>query len=220
MTGRRATPLARTVAVLALLGAAAPAASQEIAGMAVGPEGQPLVGTPVVLHRVGGEGGAFVATDTTAENGTFRFGIEPPDSAIYFAAIRYEGRLYVGPAARAGMEPVTGYVLRVEPGTEVGAFGTGIAGPATPAAVSAVSTRAAGSNDTGAVLLVALLALSTVAVFIVAAPRYRRRRTREALVEVATVENRLAGGEPGDPAERGELEARRDALRELLAPRG
>ncbi|NIQ56401.1 MAG: hypothetical protein GWN85_23900, partial [Gemmatimonadetes bacterium] len=58
--------------------------AQELAGVALGPDGEPLAGVPVVLHRVGGGSGAFVATDTTTEEGGFQFALAA-DSAVYFA---------------------------------------------------------------------------------------------------------------------------------------
>ncbi|NIP78201.1 MAG: hypothetical protein GWM90_02960 [Gemmatimonadetes bacterium] len=218
---RSGAPLARWTLLLALLVVLrpAPGAAQEIAGMAVGPEGEPLAGVPVVLHRVGEGGGAFVATDTAGPDGTFHFAIESPDSAIYFAVVRYEGRMYVGPAAQAGAEPVTGYVLRVEPAAEAGAVGAALSGraPAMPPARPASRTGDAASNDIGAIVLVALLGLSTATAFLVAAPRYRRRRTREALVEIAGIDRRL--DDPEFDGDRADLRQRRDALREQLAPR-
>jgi hypothetical protein len=198
-----------------LVATAAPGGGQQVAGLAVGPDGQGLVGIPVVLHRVGGGTGALVATDTSGPDGTFHFEIATPDSAVYFAAVRYEGRLYVGPAIQAGADPVTGYILRVEPRSEAGAVGAALSRGAAPARPAA-QTRDAGS-DLGAFLLVGLLALAAATAFIVAAPRYRERRTRETLVELAGIENRL--DDPDGEPDREALQSRRDSLRERLAPR-
>lgn len=210
-SARTALPL-----VLLVVGAATPAAGQRIVGMAVGPDGEALAGVPVVLHRVGGGTGALVATDTSGPDGTFRFQIATPDSAIYFAAVRYEGQLYVGPAIEAGADSVTGYVLRVEPGSEAGAVGSALS-RAAPRARPAAQTRASPDSDFGAFLLVGLLALAAAVMFMVAAPRYRERRTREALIELAGIENRLDDAGPDDDTE--DLRSRRDSLREQLAPR-
>ncbi|MGK7311080.1 MAG: hypothetical protein ACN0LA_02480 [Candidatus Longimicrobiales bacterium M2_2A_002] len=220
----RALPL-RTVlvlaAVLAALATASTASAQEIAGVALGPDGEPLVGAAVVLHRVGTGGGAVAGRDTTGPNGEFSFPLATSDSSVYFAAVRYQERLYVGPAAEGGGEPVTGYVLQVGPESEIGAVGAALGGAAGPPPARARPSRATRQtdSDTGALLLVALLAVSAAAAFIFTAPRYRRRRTREAVIEVAGIENRLADpGEALDAEERERLEARRDQLKEQLAP--
>ena len=205
--------------VLGLLCAAAGADGQQLTGVALDPQGEPLAGQAVVLHRVGGGGGAFVATDTTAADGSFRFLLESPDSAVYFAAIRYEGRMYIGPAVQGGgTDPITEYALLVEPGAEAGAVASALSGqaPAPSAAMPSVRTTRGASSDTGALLLVALLALAAAATFIVAAPRHRRQRTRDAVIELARLENQLADGEEGD---RDRLVSERDRQRERLVPR-
>lgn len=187
--------------------------------MALGPEGEPLTAVPVVLHRVGGGGGAFVATDTTTPEGRFRFALDQGDAAIYFVALRYGDRMYIGPAVESGGDPVTGYVLRVEPGSEAGAVASALSGqgvtgppPRTPARTGPAS------SDTGAFVLVGLLALAAVAAFIIAGPRYRQRRMRQSLIQLATVENALA--DPVGDEDRERLQATRDRLRKQLAPGG
>lgn len=192
--------------------------AQELTGVALGPDGAPLPNVPVVLHRVGGGGGAFVGTDTTSREGGFRFALEPGDSAIFFAALRYDGRVYIGPTVPAGGEPVSDYVLRVEPGSEAGAVANALGGSAPPAAgARPVEQTGAGDSDAGAFILIGLLAVSTVAAFLFAAPRYRHRRTRDAVIHLAATENALAGAE--DLEERARLETTRDRLRKQLAPR-
>lgn len=207
--------------VVAAIGpvATAPAAGQELSGRALGPDGEPLGHIPVVLHRVGEEGGAFVATDTTNPEGRFRFMFEADDSAVHFVALRYEDRMYIGPAVHGGGDPGD-YVVRVEPGSEAGAIASALSGPrsATPAGSPTVGAGAgtARGSDEGAFILVGLLALAATGAFLIAAPRYRRNRTRDALIELATAENALAGGD--DPEERARWEAIRDRLRKQLAP--
>lgn len=209
-----------------LAGQPAGAAAQGIGGVALGPDGEPLVGVPVLLHRVDAGGGAMAGTDTTGPDGAFDFRLESADSALYFAALRYEGQLYVGPGTPAGSEPVTDYVLQVSPSTEVGAVGAAMTGPpgagmgAPAPARPAQSTRSGGSSDAGAIWLVALLALAAAAAFIYTAPRYRRRRTRDALIELAGIENRLAApASTLSEGEREQLEERHARLKEQLAPR-
>lgn len=194
------------------------AGAQELSGVALGPEGEPLTDVPVVLHRVGGGGGAFVATDTTTPEGRFRFALDQGDVAIYFVALRYDNRMYIGPAVEGGGDPVTDYVLRVEPGSEAGAVASALSGQgATRPSTPPPGRTGPKSSDTGAFILVGLLALAAVAAFIIAAPRYRQRRMRQSVIELATVENALA-----DPSveDRERLLATRDRLRKQLAPGG
>lgn len=203
---------------LALALVAAPAVAQEVTGVALGPDGEPLVGVTVVLHGVGAGGGAMAGTDTTGAQGEFSFDLPDGDTNVYFAALRYEGSLYVGPAIEPGTGPVTGYVLQVEPTAEVGAVGAALSNATSPP--PAQPRPASGSSsDTGALLLVAALALTAAAVFVFTAPRYRERRTRESVMEVARIENQLAeASQELDPEERQRLEARRDQLKEQLSP--
>jgi hypothetical protein len=207
------------VALLALL-APAGAGAQEVRGVAVGPEGEPLPDMVVALHRIGDAGaGASVASVTTDEDGRFRFEVATADSALYFAAMRYGERMYIGPPAMAGVERVTGYVLAADPSAEAGAVAAALSAPpraASGAAAQSSRQGAAGQGSEAALWLAALLALGAAAIFITSAPRYRRRRTRETLVELATLENQLAAGP--DPEDRGDMVRRRDQLRERLAP--
>jgi len=212
------------VLMLCALPTAAPA--QEVAGVALGPHGEVLPDVVVALHRIGEMGGgANVASVTTDSEGRFRFDIEVADSAMYFAAMRYADRMYIGPPALGGVERVTDYVLVAEPAAEAGAVasalsgdggGMGGVGGMGAAMPRAVPGSAGTAGDERALWLVALIALTAAGLFITTAPRYRRRRTRDALVEVATVENRLAE-DPSDD-ERQELLRRRHQLRERLAP--
>jgi hypothetical protein len=209
--------------ILAALILAAPAEirAQEVRGVAVGPQGEPLADVVVALHRIGDMGaGANVASTTTDQDGRFQFDVTAADSALYFAAMRYDERLYIGPPAMAGIERVTGYVLAADPAAEAGAVASALARPPgamAGGAAQAPRTGATGQGGSGAALwLAALLALTAAAVFIITAPRYRRRRTREALVEIATLENELASGV--ETGERSEIVRRRDQLRERLAP--
>jgi hypothetical protein len=212
-------------AVVAALAAAALASvagleAQEVRGVAVGPGGEPLPGVVVALHRIGDMGaGANVASTTTDQDGRFEFQVATPDSALYFAAMRYGEALYIGPPAMAGAERVTGYVLAADPSAEAGAVASALSRPPGALPATGAQPRAAPPRQGGggpALWIAALLALAAAAVFITTAPRYRRRRTREALVELATLENALAAGSPA--ADQTEIVRRRDQLRERLAP--
>lgn len=216
---------AAILALGALLGSPGVARAQQVDGVALGPDGAPLPDVTVALHRVGGTGGASVASATTDDAGRFQFVIEVRDSAVYFAAMRYGERMYIGPAIPGGGADVEGYELRAEPGSEAGVVagalsGTGMSGMtggASGGMGAAVAQPGGGSSDAGAYWLVAILALAAAAVFVTTAPGYRRRRTRDALIELATVENQMASGVAGE--ERQQLEERRARLRGRLAPR-
>lgn len=223
---RSALGLPAALAMAALLAVAPGLRAQEIRGVALGPDDEPLADVPVALHRVGGGSGAFAGATTADADGRFRFRIEPGDSALYFAAMRYDGRMYIGPPVRAGTGDVPDYELRAVPDAEAGAVASALSGgaiggtPGAPAPGSGLPVRPArqgGPDDTGALWLVAILAVVAAGIFVVTAPGYRRRRTRDALIELATVENRLADGP--DEAERERLARRRDSLRGRLAPR-
>lgn len=196
--------------------------AQEVQGVAVGPHGEPLGDVVVALHRIGDAGGANVASATTDADGRFRFEVQVPDSALYFAAMRYSDRMYIGPPAMAGVERVTDYVLAVDPAAEAGAVASVLSGDmgrglqAPPAQAPSAAPTGSSAGD-AALWIVGLLALTAAALFMMTAPRHRRRRTRDALLELATVENRLAE-EPGDD-ERQQLLGRRHQLRGRLAPR-
>ena len=213
--------LALTAAALA---APAAATAQEIAGVAVDAAGQPLAEVPVALHRVGGGGGASVAAATTDADGRFRFTIEALDSAVYFVAMRHDGRMYIGPPARGGAERVSGYVLRAAPEAEAGAVASALSGEAggplppdhPPLGAAQGPGPGAPGGDTGAAWLVVVLAVVVAAVFVTTAPGYRRRRRREMVMELARIENRLAAAGP-ETDSAADLR-RRDALRERLAP--
>lgn len=221
-------PRGRAGLSLALLlvaaGAAAiPAAGQEIAGLALDSAGRPLARVPVALHRIGGGGGATVAATTTDAEGRFRFALDTADSAVYFVAMRHEGRLFIGPPARGGADAITDYVVRADPASEAGAVASALSGSGAPPPGAAspsgqgIGASAGPQGGAGAVWFVVLLAVAVAVVFLTTAPAYRERRKREMLLELASIETRMAAGpEQGDPADR----RRRDALRGRLAPPG
>lgn len=210
-------PRAPATALLALLLGAGPLAAQEIAGVAMDSTGRPLPEVPVALHRVGGGSGATVAATTTDAEGRFQFFIEVVDSAVYFVAMRHADRMYIGPPARGGVERITDYEVRADAGSEAGAVASALSGDAPLRPMTPPGTPQPSSSGAGAVWFVGILALVVAVVFVTTAPTYRRRRKREALVELATLENRLAGSGTGADAE---ADRRRlAALRERLAPR-
>lgn len=203
--------------LLLLLGLAAPAAAQHISGLALGPDGGPLPNVPVALHRVGGSANASVATRTTDARGRFTFEIEVADSAVYFAAIRHEGRLYIGPPVRGGSGRVSEYEIRAEPSYEAGAVASALS--RSVPGVGGMQRLPRGGSGTGSAAVagvLGLLALAMVVTFLAVAPGYRRKRRRELVLELASIENRLADA---DRTPEAGLEQRRQQLRERLEPR-
>ncbi|MFW6205793.1 MAG: hypothetical protein ACOC5I_01010, partial [Gemmatimonadota bacterium] len=93
--------LVLALAIALTLFVAGSLAAQDVAGVALGPDGEPLAEFPVLLHRVGGAGGAMAGTDTTTATGEFRFALPAGDSAVFFVTLRYDDDLYVGPAVMA-----------------------------------------------------------------------------------------------------------------------
>ncbi len=215
MNARQSAFAFLTLALLAL--PAAGAGAQQLEGVALGPDGQPLADQPVLLHRVDASGGALAATDTTDANGQFSFQLDGNDQSAYFAALRFDDEIYIGPPAQ-GDQDIGDYVLEVSPSASISAMTGGMTGGGMPPAQNPTTMPPSGeSSDLGALWLVALLAVGAAAAFVFTAPRYRRRRTREALVELGTLENRLVGDDLSD-AERKRLAARRARLKEQLAP--
>lgn len=104
----------------------------DVRGVVVDPEGDPVPGLAVALHRVGDEGGAQVALGETDAEGRFAIPVAlPADSAIYFATTRYNGRLHVGtpfrgPIADAGEQLIS---LNAAENPPVGAPGAGATPP-------------------------------------------------------------------------------------------
>lgn len=116
----RAYPRLRR-ACLALAGAllacstASAQADLHVTGRVVGPDGTPLAGQSVVLHRVDAAGGATIADATSGDDG--RFELNAPgvadSSAVFFIAARYEGELYIAPPFRAGESSMAEQLVRV-----------------------------------------------------------------------------------------------------------
>lgn len=184
-------------------------------GVIVDSLGGPLAGMPVALHRVSVEGGANVDQTASDAEGRFAFSIDMAgDSALYFAATRAGSFLYVGPPIRGGSSPEE-YVLIVGP--EGNRIPTGGLSPAGAAPASG-PTPPARSFDEGAagtaVLLTAVVVMLAALVFGVRWSRRRRERgRREALLELAQLEERsVTQADPADPV----LAERRQNLRRQI----
>jgi hypothetical protein len=177
-------------------------------------EGRPVVGIEVALHRVTPAGGATVARGTTAADGGFVLpipGIDDGEDAIYFAATRLDGRLYIGELFRRDPPAGTYEILAAGPGMQgvergppdLALPGSGQAGPARWPLVAGVT------------LLLALGCGLTIRSATGDARRARRQRTL--LLEIASLDEALArrGGDT-DPDEHEQYLRHRARLQDRL----
>ena len=135
--------LQRSVLTLAgCLALAVPAAAQQrdtisLEGRVLGPEGEPLAGQVVVLHRVAQGSGATIAADTSRADGRFTLaagGFPSSPDATYFVAARYRGELYIGAPFRPPLPPDVDYTVQVGvPGTSATALMGAASAPGSPA---------------------------------------------------------------------------------------
>lgn len=211
----RGSLLAVAGGLLAVHAAAAQGAALQ--GQVVGPDG-PVTGLDVALHRVTPEGGANIDEATTDDDGRFTFAVKfsMADSAVYFAAVRMDDELYVGTPIRE--VPAEPYVIRVGPGAA--SVPMGGAGPVN--GMAAPPPEQGGSNTgTLAVFLVIGLGILGVVVYAMAHTLGSGPdRRRELLVELAALEEAMAGEALSDE-ERTAHNERRALLRgRLLGSRG
>jgi hypothetical protein len=188
-------------AALLTLAVGAPLAAQDVTlrGRAVDPAGIPMAGIEVLLHRVAGGSGASVAVDTTDAAGVFALTTsdQAADSAVYFAASRQDGNLYIGPFVRAPFDGGASYSLVV--GGQPFSMGTPpTADPAVPAATPPSRPR---SWLFALAPLVALIAVAGIA----ARRAVRPSTERSMLIRLAVLDEEADGSEM-DAATRRERE--------------
>lgn len=176
-------------AILLLLCGALPSAAQTtrtvtIAGHATNPQGGPVAGLEVLLHRVDESGGARLGSTTSDSTGAFSISAEAvaDTTAVYFAAARFNGELYIGPFVREpdGSEPYT---------LEVGGQPVDL-GPPIPSQMSPVAPG--GGPRRQLLILFPLVGLMGVAIWAVAKAA-RPPSRRRALVRLAALDEELAG---------------------------
>jgi hypothetical protein len=169
---------------------AAPAAAQTLTlpGQVLDPDGRPVPGLEVFLHRVAQDGGRTVAADTTDASGAFQLSVDVDTAqAVFFVAARYEEQVHIGPMLRAPF-PAGDYVLRL--GSTPASGGT----EATTRPVPAEETE-------GTVVLATMGALLLVAAFAVLRA-FRPPAQRRLLLRLARLEeSRDASGRMGPDAE-------------------
>ena len=195
--------------LLTLLAASGVAAQGlSVTGRVVGPDGAPVPGQTVVLHRVTADGGTLLGEATSDRDGRFLVAAAGPvpDSAVFFVATRYEGRLYLGPLIRA---PVTDEEITLEVGDPSQALDLSTVAPPP----TTIPGSAAGTPRRWFLLLIpagGLVALAVVAMARASGPSAERRL----LIRLAALDNRHAdAGGAGDGAE---YETRRRRLLDEL----
>lgn len=176
------------------------------AGRVVGPDGAPLPGQDVVLHRVDAAGGATIAETVSDADGAFTMtaAASADTSAVFFVAARHAGELYIGPPFKPGM-----------PGTMVQQIQVGVPGMSASAMLAQdggttlppTGMRPATSRN-WLLLLVPLFGVAAVALSIVV-PRRRIPEKRSILIRVARLDESAATAQQAD---RGQLLAERTRL--------
>ena len=221
----RARGCSLAAAALLLLGGARAAAAQAastLQGQVVDSAGKPVAGQRLTLHRVNQTGGALVDSATTDAQGRFRIRIaaEPDTSAVFFAATRWQGQLYIGqpfkPPAPAGETyKVVGGVNPVQMGPATGGGAGGMA--AAQGAEGGAGAAPVPASDSNAgrwflVVVLALVAAGAAGYGLLGSSRDRRNaRRREILARIAELDERAQG------AAREELTALERERAELLA---
>jgi hypothetical protein len=200
-------------AALITIAAATPLAGQDlrVPGRVLGPDGGPVAGQTVVLHRVTSDGGTLLAEATADADG--RFVLEAPgpvpDGAVFFVASRFEGQLYIGPMLRPPLAPDEDVVLEIgDPARALGGVGAPAARPPVVQPGSAT-----GTPRRWLLLLAPLAGLIGVAVWAAGAaagpPRERRL-----LIQIARLDNRHH--DAGDTGDAADYEKRRRRLLDEL----
>lgn len=200
-------------------------------GRVVNAAGEPVGDQAVSLHRVSAAGGTTVARATSGADGRFELTMTAaPSDALYFAATRYDGGLYIGTPFRLPAPAGSEYVIVVGPGaTEAAAIlqqalsggaGTDAAGAGTDAAAGTDAVVDAQDQGTAEWPLALAIASTAAAAALVGWRWTARRRMparRRLLLELAELEEHLdARAGEVDTAEWDGFQRQRNALRQRL----
>src|SRR5690606_22744759 len=208
--------VAACLVLAAAFASARPVRGQEIGfqGRVIDPSGAPVAGIVVALHSVEGRDGALIAEATSGEDGTFSFNLTGvADSAVFFAATRYQGELYVGAPFKLPGPPGAEYAIVVgaDPAQIAGSLGASRPGMRAGGGQVAVLPFIALLGAGGAVILLGLQAFERL--------RAGSDPQREVLLEIALLDERFAGQEASlEAAAREAYLRRRQALRARLGP--
>jgi hypothetical protein len=202
--------LAAVLGVALLHGAAGDLAARQeqvLRGVVLDESGAPAPGIPLGLHRIGDDGGTFVADATSDAAGRFEMRVEAAASAehIYFVTARYRDELYIGPTFRPPFPQDADYVVQV--GLEEtsasalmrGAGGVVVGPPPSPWRWALLGLFA-----------VALLAATAVLLRRAAGPAPRRRL----LIRIARLDEEYAGAGNAEALE--DYRTERDRLLDRL----
>jgi hypothetical protein len=184
----------RTLLLLAALPAlvAAQQDSVEVRGRVLGPSREAVPDQRILLHRVGAGEAANVAETRTGADGEFvlRAAAERDTSVIFFAALMYDGELYMGPMFRAGGEVPGDQVIQVGiPGTSATALLEG------GGQGSVIPMGRPATNRNWLLLAIPLLGVAAVAVYALI-PRGRIAADRALLISIAEIDERLMTAPP------------------------
>lgn len=163
-----------------------PRSSGDVRGRVLGPDGKPLGGQSVVLHRVTGSSGLTVASGTSDANGAFLLHVADPSAvpdAVYFLAARYKSELYIGDAFKAPFDTSARHEVQVGvAATSARALTTGTTAP------DALPQQAAPLDPTRSLVWI-LPALAIAAVLVtMLAGRARMPSRRRTLIEIARLD--------------------------------
>ncbi|HEX7049559.1 MAG TPA: hypothetical protein VF188_05055 [Longimicrobiales bacterium] len=193
-----------SLAAAAILCSTTVAAGQSedvLRGRVIGPEGLPVAGAAVALHHVSPTaGGAEVGRAIAGPDGSFEVRIPPGTAAdgVFFAATRFDGKLYMGVPFRKSDGVPSDYVIAVRADAGIAA------GPAVPGGA------APRPLPWWVAVPIGLAALWVVARPLL--PAGRAYAARSLLLALAELEERSAARAPGgadeDHAERAALRAR------------
>jgi hypothetical protein len=180
--------------------------TNRVHGVVIGPDGKPLSGQAVVIHRVNGSSGITVATDTSDSAGNYEMEVRDaaaaPD-AVYFLAARYKGELYIGDAFKVPFDTAS---RTVQVGTAATSARALIAGANAEQALPPAEPPPPDPTR-WLIWVLPILAIAALGVMMLAggARMPARRRT---LIEIAKLDEAHAA----DPAATQEYRERRDRL--------
>lgn len=194
------------LAFFLLLPSIAGAQGPVLRGQVADPEGLPVAGITVSLHRVNDEGGMEVGKGVSDAAGNFEIEIDPAlEGGVFFAATRFEGTLYMGEPFRSLTDLPAEYRVVVGEGGFAG-------GPAVQPAPNSAPDPADERRGLGVILIFAAIGIAAIGLPII---RYRQGpyRARRILVEIAELDEDFSS----QPAETQAIEepdyrARRAAL--------
>ena len=192
------------------LATASPLSAQQLRGVVVDSTNAPVAAETVMLHNVTPASGSVLGQTLTDSAGTFVFPsvAEAPEGSVYFAAVRRDGQLYIGPMLRAPLpDPTPDYRIEIGPGGRMPELGPA----ASPQPVS--PSREEGGGPL--LLLIPLAAAAAITAWFVVRPRSVRSR-RRLLIDIAQLDERHATAEPASPTDESLWRERRAELLDEL----